>query len=110
MNERKYQFADTNEQVKKINKFLCISTTIVNIISFIFVFISYMRGYRDELYTFGVLGLMVITSVGVFLIYKKEKNSEKLRYFMMIGLLMQISLYIIRCLILHLSFHQWVFV
>ena len=87
MNERKYQFADTNEQVKKINKFLCISTTIVNIISFIFVFISYMRGYRDELYTFGVLGLMVITSVGGFLIYKKEKNSEKLRYFMMIGLL-----------------------
>ncbi|MBO5098112.1 MAG: hypothetical protein J6B96_07360 [Agathobacter sp.] len=87
MNERRYQFADTNEQVKKINKFLCISTTIVNIISFIFVFISYMRGYRDELYTFGILGLMAITSIGGFLIYKKENNSEKLRYFMMAGLL-----------------------
>ncbi|MBE5887775.1 MAG: hypothetical protein E7283_02955 [Lachnospiraceae bacterium] len=87
MNERRYQFADTNEQIKKINKFLCISTTIVNIISFIFVFISYMRGYRDELYTFGILGLMAITSIGGFLIYKKENNSEKLRYFMMAGLL-----------------------
>ena len=87
MNERRYQFADTNEQVKKINKFLCISTTIVNIISFIFVFISYMRGYRDELYTFGILGLMAVTSIGGFLIYKKENNSEKLRYFMMVGLL-----------------------
>lgn len=87
MNERKYLFADSREQVKKINRFLCISTSILNVISFIFVFISYMRGFRDELYTFGLLAIMVITSVGGFVIYRKDQHSIKLRYFMLVGLL-----------------------
>lgn len=87
MNEREYRFADRNEQVKKINNFLCVSVTGVNIISFIFVLISYLRGYRDELYTFGLLAIMAATSAGGFAIYKKNQSSEKLRYYVMIGLL-----------------------
>ena len=87
MQEKTYRYANSGEQVKKINKFLCISTAIVNLISFVFVFISYMRGYRDELYTFGILGLMIATSVGGFFLYKKEHDSVKLRYFIMAGLL-----------------------
>ena len=87
MNERQYLYADSKEQVKKINRFLCISTSILNVISFVFVLISYMRGYREELYTFGLLAIMIVTSVGGFVIYKKDQNSTKLRYFMMVGLL-----------------------
>ena len=87
MNERQYLFADSKEQVKKINRFLCISTSILNVISFVFVLISYMRGYREELYTFGLLAIMIVTSVGGFIIFKKDQNSTMLRYFMLVGLL-----------------------
>jgi methyl-accepting chemotaxis protein len=87
MNERSFRFADTREQTRQINLFVCISTTIVNIIGFIFVLISYLRGYRTEGYTFGILAIMAITSIGGFVIYKKDKGSQKLRYFMLIGLL-----------------------
>lgn len=82
-----FKFADRGEQVRKINKFVCISTTLLNAISFIFVLISYMRGYRTELYTFGLLAIMVAASLGGFLIYKKNHDSVKLRYYMLIGLL-----------------------
>ena len=87
MNEKQFLFADMNEQDKKINRFLCISTAILNLISFVFVFISYVRGYRDELYTFGLLAIMIVTSVGGYIIFKKDQNSPKLRYFMLIGIL-----------------------
>ena len=73
MHEREYRFAKTEEQIRKINKFLCISTAILNVISFIIIFVSYMRGYRTELYTFGLLAIMVITSIGGFVIYRKNK-------------------------------------
>ena len=86
MNEREYRFARIEEQVRKINKFLCISTAILNVISFAIIFVSYMRGYREELYTFGLLAIMIVTSIGGMIIYKKNKDSVFLRYFMLIGL------------------------
>ena len=88
MKERQFRFADEYEQVKRINKFLCISTAILNVISFIIVLISYLRGFRSELYTFGLLGIMVVTSVGGFFILKKNENSVFLRYFMMAGFIL----------------------
>ena len=33
MNERDYRYAKVEEQVRKINKFLCISTAILNVIT-----------------------------------------------------------------------------
>ena len=78
MNERDYRFAKTEEQVRKINKFLCISTALLNVISFAIIFVSYARGYRTELYTFGLLAIMVITSIGGFIIYS---NNRKFCYY-----------------------------
>lgn len=94
MNEREYQFAKVEEQIRKINRFLCISTAILNLISFAIIFVSYMRGYRSELYTFGLLAIMIITSIGGFVIYKKNRDSVLLRYFMLIGLLIIMALLI----------------
>ena len=86
MDERNYRFAKIEEQIRTINKFLCISTAILNVISFAIIFVSYMRGYREELYTFGLLAIMIVTSIGGFIIYKKNKDSVFLRYFMLAGL------------------------
>ncbi len=85
--DMQFKFANREEQVRKINKFVCISASILNALSFVFVFISYARGYRDEFYTFGLLAVMIATSVGGFVIYKKNKDSAILRYYVMIGLL-----------------------
>ncbi len=92
MNKRDYRFAKIEEQVRKINRFLCISTAILNVISFIIIFVSYMRGYRSELYTFGLLAIMIITSIGGFIIYKKNRDSVFLRYFMLAGLMIIMAL------------------
>lgn len=94
MNERDYRFAKAEEQVRKINRFLCISTAILYLISFAIIFVSYMRGYRSELYTFGLLGIMIITSIGGFIVYKKNQDSVFLRYFMLTGLLIVMALLI----------------
>ena len=40
MNERDYRFAKVEEQVRKINRFLCISTAILNLISFAIIFVK----------------------------------------------------------------------
>ena len=94
METREYRFAELGEQVRKINRFLCISTAILNVISFAIIFVSYMRGYRTELYTFGLLAIMIVTSIGGLIIYKKDRDSVKLRYFMMVGLLIIMALLI----------------
>ena len=86
MQEKQFRFAESGEQIRRINKFVCISTAILNIISFALVIVSYLRGYRTELYTFGLLAIMVLTSIGGLFIYKKNKDSVRLRYFMMMGL------------------------
>lgn len=86
MDETKYRFAKSEEQVREINKFLCTSTAFLNVVGFAIVFVSYMRGYRTKLYTFGMLGIMLATSIGSFFIYKKNRDSKMLRYFMLAGL------------------------
>lgn len=88
MEEKQFRFAKSEEQIRRINKFLCISTAILNVISFAIVLVSYLRGYRTELYTFGLLAIMMITSIGGFLIYRKNRDSVILRYFMMTGLIL----------------------
>lgn len=86
MKEKVYRFADTTEQVKKINRFFCTSTAILNMISFIFVLISHIRGFRSAAYTYGLLAIMLITSIGSFVIYHQKPYSTKIRYYIMIGL------------------------
>uniref|UniRef100_UPI004057093B methyl-accepting chemotaxis protein n=1 Tax=Agathobacter sp. TaxID=2021311 RepID=UPI004057093B len=86
MKEKQFKFADRGEQIRKINKYLCISSAALNIVAFAIVYVSYMRGYRSVAYTFGLLAIMVITSVGGAIIYKKNQDSSLLRWFMFAGL------------------------
>ena len=86
MKEKNFKFADRKEQTKRINKYLCISSTALNIVAFAIVYVSYMRGYRSVAYTFGLLAIMALTSVGGVLIYRKNNESHLLRWFMFAGL------------------------
>lgn len=86
MEEKQFKFANRGEQVRRINKYLCISSATLNVVAFAIVYISYMRGYRTVAYTFGLLAIMIITSLGGTLIYRKNKDSNVLRWFMFAGL------------------------
>ena len=86
MDEKQFRFAERKEQIRRINKYLCISSALLNLVAFAIVYISYMRGYRTPLYTFGLLAIMIITSGGGTLLYRKNKDSNILRWFMFMGL------------------------
>lgn len=88
MKEKQFRFAESGEQIRRINKFLSISTALLNVVSFAIVLVSYLRGYRTERYTFGLLGIMVATSVGGLLLFRNNASSTVLRYFMMGGLVL----------------------
>lgn len=86
MNEKQFKFADRKEQTRRINKYLCISSAVLNVVAFAIVYVSYMRGYRSVPYTFGLLAIMVLTSGGGAIIYRKNRDSNVLRWFIFIGL------------------------
>ena len=86
MEEKKFQYADTDAQVKKVNRFLCISTAILYVLSYTIVTVSFLQGNRTALYAVSMLIVMVATiSVG-FVTLKKNSGNKMLRYYMMVGL------------------------
>lgn len=86
MDEKRFQFADTEAQIRKVNRFLCISTTILYILSYTVVAISFLQGNRTALYAISMLIVMIATvSVG-FVTLKRDSGNTKLRYYMLVGL------------------------
>lgn len=86
MEEKKFLYADPAEQRRKVNSFLCISTLILYVLSYIIVFVSFQIGNQTPLYTISMLVVMVATVVAGFLALKKDRGSEYLRYYMLIGI------------------------
>ena len=86
MKEQTFQFADPLAQAKKVNTFLCISTSILYLLSYAIVIVSLLQGNRTPLYAISMLIVMIATIVIGFVTLKKNSGSKSLRYFMMIGL------------------------
>jgi len=86
MEDKKFQFADIDAQVKKVNTLLCISTTILFLLSYTVVAVSFLQGNRTALYAIGMLIVMVATLVTGFVTLKRDSGNVKLRYYMMAGL------------------------
>ena len=86
MGENKFQYADILAQVKKVNILLCVSTTIVYLLTFIVVIVSVIEGNRTLLYAITMFLIMLVTIMSSFLSMRKDKGSIRLRYYLMIGL------------------------
>lgn len=86
MGEQKFRYADASAQIQKVNGFLCISTTILFVLSYIIVIVSVLEGNRTVFYAAGMLLVMLGTVGTGFAILKKDSGNTKLRYFVMIGL------------------------
>ena len=71
MKEKDYQYADPSAQVKKVNSFLCISTTILYFLSYIIVFVSFLQRNRSPVYAIVMLLVMLSTIITGFVTLKK---------------------------------------
>ena len=69
MDEPKFKYAEVSAQIRKINKFLCISTVILYVLTYTVVFISFLQGNRTVLYAGAMLFVMILTTVVGFVTY-----------------------------------------
>ena len=86
MGENQFKFAEHAEQVKKVNTFLCISTAVVYLLSFVVVIVSVIQGNRTLFYAIGMFTVMLATILTGFITLKRDSGNEKLRWYLMIGL------------------------
>lgn len=86
MEEKQFRYADLGEQLKKVNLFMCITTAVVYLLSYVVVFVSFLQKNRSGFFAIGMLAVMVATIVLGFLSLKKDSGSKMLRYYMLIGL------------------------
>ena len=92
MGENNFKFAERSAQVKKVNTFLCISTAVVYLLSFIVVIVSFIQGNRTLLYTASMFIVMMATILTGFVTLKRDSGNEKLRWYLMIGLSIVIAM------------------
>ena len=86
MEEKSFRYADSKAQIKKVNTLMCISTTILYILSYTVVVVSFMQGNRTAFYAGSMLVVMLATIITGFVTLKRNSGNEKLRYYMMAGL------------------------
>lgn len=88
MEEKQFRYADLGEQLKKVNLFMCITTAVVFLLSYIIVIVSFLQKNRTGLYAIGMLVIMVATITTGFISLKRNSGNARLRYYMLIGLFM----------------------
>lgn len=86
MEENKFRYAERAAQIKKVNTFLCFSTLVVYLLTYIVVIVSVIQGNRTLTYAIGMLAAMLSTIIAGFVTLKRDSGSEKLRWYIMIGL------------------------
>ncbi len=86
MEEKQFRYANLGAQLKKVNQFMCISTAIVYLLSYIIVIVSFIQGNRTGMYAIGMLLVMVTTITLGFVALKKDSGNVRLRYYMLVGL------------------------
>ena len=86
MGEPRFKYADVSAQIRKINKFLCISTVILYVLCYTVVAVSFLQGNRTALYASSMLCVMLATTIIGFITLKRDNSNPKLRYYMLVGL------------------------
>ena len=86
MEETKFQYAERAAQVKKVNTFLCFSTAVVYLLSYVVVIVSFIQGNRTALFAGSMLVVMLVTIIAGFVTLKRDSGNEHLRWYLMVGL------------------------
>lgn len=73
-------------RLNKVNTFLCFSTLVVYLLTYVVVIVSVIQGNRTLFYAIGMLAAMLTTIIAGFVTLKRDSGSERLRWYIMIGL------------------------
>ncbi len=92
MEEKKFKYADLSAQIKKVNTFMCISTAVVFLLSYIIVIVSVLQGNRTLFFAIAMLAVMLATTIVSFIALKKNSGNERLRWYIMFGLCIIIAM------------------
>lgn len=79
MDIMEFKYADKQEQIKKINRFLTLGVIVFSVFATGIVTGSYINGYRSLPYLLAVAAIMVVGNVINLVIFKKVPQSTKLR-------------------------------
>lgn len=82
----KFQFANRDEQVKKINRYMTISTVIFDALILLVVTISVIQGHRTIAFWAAMAIIMLATCITCFVMRMKDAGSEKLKYVAFLGM------------------------
>ena len=83
MGETKFKYADPTEQIQKVNILLCVSATIVYLLTFTVVIVSVIQGNRTPIYAIAMFAVMLGT--GRSLYAKIGKNISRVLFFCGVG-------------------------
>lgn len=87
MQEKKYLYADTKEQLKKANSFLVLGFVVFYVFVMLVVLTACFRGVRSVGYTGMLSAVIVISILGTVILYARNKSDTKIRYMAVVGLL-----------------------
>lgn len=82
----KFCYANKEEQVKKINQYVSVSSVIFDVLILLVVTISVIQGNRTLLYGVAMAAVMLATCIACFVMLKRDAGSEKLRYVAFCGM------------------------
>ena len=82
----KFLFANKDEQAKKINRYMCISMTLFNVLIMGVVVISVLQGNRTLAYGIAMALVMIATCTACFVMLARDPGCTKLRYVAFVGM------------------------
>ena len=86
MKKAEFRYADQGAQVQKVNLFMCIATAILNVLTYTVIVVSFLLHNQTLPYTICTFIAMAGTTVGGFVMITRNRKSNKVRYFIMVGL------------------------
>ena len=87
MEEKKFRYADVEEQTKRANTFLTLGFVVFYVFVLGIVGIACMRGVRTVGYTSMIATIIVIASAIVIILNKRNATDPKTRYVALAGLM-----------------------
>lgn len=86
MEEKRFLFADANEQTGRINRFILMGNAIYDVLIFVIVVISHLNGYRSMAFV-ATIGIgMLLGIISTFVVFKKNRNSKWMRYVILLAM------------------------
>ncbi len=81
-----FRFANKEEQVKKINRYVVLSTIIFDLLILLVVTISCIQGHRTLFYLVSMAAIMIVTLVTCVVMRSKDAASTKMKYAIFFGM------------------------